>query len=62
MLMYNLIECSKKYSRTSKSLYLFLRDEPKNTITDSESFKFKSRLLVNTNNASIANVELEIAV
>ena len=62
MLMYNLIEYNGKHSKTSKCLYLFFRDELKNTITDSESFKFKSRLLVNTNSASIANVELEIAV
>ena len=55
MLMYNLIEYSDDYSKTSGGLYQFCRDEPNVNITDSESFKFKSKFLDNTNNSSIIN-------
>ena len=41
MPMYNVIEYSAKYSKTSESLYQFCRDEPNDNITDSESLKFK---------------------
>ena len=41
MSMYNLIEYSDNYSRTSERLYQFCRDEPNNVITESESFKSK---------------------
>ena len=53
--MYNLIKYSDNYSKTSGSLYQFWRDEPKDPITDSESFKFKSRFLNDTNNAGTRN-------
>ena len=33
----------------------YCRDEPNNAITDSESFKFKSKFLENTNFAGIIN-------
>ena len=45
MRVHNLTEGN--YSKISGSLYRFCRDEPKNPITDSESFKFKSRGLNN---------------
>ena len=38
MPMDNLKEYSDNYSKTSRSLNQFCRDEPKKTITDSESF------------------------
>ena len=40
-----------KYAKTSGSLWQYFRDEPDDDITDSKSFKFKSRFLYNTNNA-----------
>ena len=60
MPMYNLIEYSDNYSKTFGSLYLFCRDEPNDIITDSKSFKFKSKFLDNTDNEH--NVNPEIAV
>ena len=48
MPMYNLIEYSDNYSKKSRSSYDFCRDEPKHLISDSESYKFKSRSLNNT--------------
>ena len=51
--IYNLIEYSDNYLKTSRSLYQFCRDEPKNPIADSELLKFKSRFLNNTNNAKL---------
>ena len=66
MLMHNLTEYSDNYSKTSQvyilrfssitqSLYQFCRDEPNNVVTESESFKFKSKFWENTNNVSIIN-------
>ena len=44
MPMYNLIECSHKYGKTSGSLWQNCRDKPDdNNIGNSESCKFKSR-------------------
>ena len=58
MSMYNLIGYSDNYSKISGSLCQFCRDEPNDNITDSESFKFKSKFLDNTNNASIVNAKI----
>ena len=55
--MYNLREHSDNYSKTSRILHLFCKEEPKHPITDSESFKLKSRFLNNINTEGI-NVEL----
>ena len=60
MPMYNLIEYSDNYSETFGNLYLFCRDEPNNIITDSKSFKFKSKFLDNTDNEG--NINPKIAV
>ena len=58
MPMYNLIKYSDNYSKTSRSLHQFCSNEPNNPTTDSESFKFKSIFLNNTNNAGIMNAEM----
>ena len=58
MSMYNLIGYSDNYSKISGSLCQLCRDEPNDNITDSESFKFKSKFLDNTNNASIVNAKI----
>ena len=44
MLMYNLIEYSNNYSKTSGSLWQYYRDEPNDNITQSESFLFKLKI------------------
>ena len=58
MPMYDLIEYSDSHSKTSGSLHQFCRDEPPLNnafIAESESFKFKPRLL-----NSIINVEIAV--
>ena len=60
MPMYNLIENSGNYSKTSGSLRQYCRDEPNNNITDSESLKLKSRFLDNTNNAGIIDAKIAV--
>ena len=57
MLMYNLIEYSSNYSKTSGSSYRFCWNKPNNIITNFEWFKFKSKFLDNTNNALIINAK-----
>ena len=44
MPMYNLIEYSDNYSKTSGSLYQYYKDEPNDNIADSESFKSKVKI------------------
>ena len=41
MLMYNLIECSDNYSKTSRSLWQYYKDEPNDNLTDSFKSKIK---------------------
>ena len=61
MLMYNLIEYSDNYSKTSGSLNQFYRDKQNdNSITKSESFKFKSKFLDNINNAGTINAKIVV--
>ena len=42
--MYNLIEYSDNYSKTSGSLWQYYRDDPNDNITQSESFEFKIKI------------------
>ena len=47
MAMYNLIEYSDNYSKASGGLWQYYRDDPNdpnNTITESESFKYKIKI------------------
>ena len=44
MPVYNLIEYSDNYVKTSGSLWQYYRDEPNNNLADSESFKFKVKI------------------
>ena len=48
MPVYNLIEYSDTYSKTSGSLWQYYRDKPNNNLTDSESFKSKVKATGNT--------------
>ena len=44
MLMYNLIEYSDNYSKSSGSLWQYYKDDPNDNLTDSKSFKFKVKI------------------
>ena len=44
MPMYNLIEYSDNYSKTSDILRQYYRNEPNDNLTDSESFKSKVKI------------------
>ena len=44
MPMYNLIEYSDNYSKTSGSLWQYYKDDPNESLIDSESFKSKVKI------------------
>ena len=49
MTMYNLLECSINYRKTTGSLWNHYRDEPSNPLSsNSESFKYKTSITGNT--------------
>ena len=49
--MYNLLEYSKNYKKTTGSLWNYYRDEPSNSLsTNSESFNYKTSITGNTYN------------
>ena len=51
MPMYNLLENSKNYTKTTGSLWNYYRDEPSNSLSsNSESFKYKTSITGNTYN------------
>ena len=65
MPMYSLIECDD-YSKTSGSFWQYYKDEPSLNnlaIAESESFKFKVRVIGNTpDNCKTEDVEIAIAL
>ena len=44
MPMYNLVEYNDNYSKTSRSLWQYYKDDPNDNIADSESFKSKIKI------------------
>ena len=51
MQMFNLLEYSKNYRKTTRSLWNYYRDEPSNPLSsNSESFKYKTSITGNTYN------------
>ena len=51
MPMYNLLEYSKNYKKTTDSLWNYYRDKPSNHLSsDSESFKYKKNITGKTYN------------
>ena len=61
MPVYNLIEYSNNYVKTSGSLWQCYRDEPNNNLANSESFKFKVKVTGKTpNNDNEKNVEIMV--
>ena len=56
MPMYNLLEYSKNYKKTTGSLWNYYRDEPSNPLSsNSESFKYKTSITGNTYDGDDAN-------
>ena len=54
MPMYNLLEYSKNYRKTTGSLWNYYRDEPSNPLSsNSESFKYKTSITGNTYNVGV---------
>ena len=61
MPMYNLIEYSDNYLKTSGSLWLYYKDDPNDNSTDSESFKSKVKITGKTpNNGNTKDVEITV--
>ena len=61
MPMYNLIEYSDNYPKTSGSLWQYYRDEPNDNLADSESFKSKIKITGKTrNNDNEKDVEIMV--
>ena len=59
MPMYNLIEYSDNYLKTSGSLWQYYKDDPNDNLTDSESFKSKVKITGNTpNNGNTKDFEI----
>ena len=59
MPMYNLIEYSDNYAKTSGSLWQYYKDDPNNNLADSESFKYKVKITGKTpDDRNTKNVEI----
>ena len=61
--MYNLLECSKNYIKTTGSLWNHYRDEPSNPLSsNSKSFKYKTYIVWKTpeNNDSLTDAKVVI--
>ena len=61
MPMYNLIEYSDNYAKTTGGLWQYFRDEPNDNLANSESFKFKVKITGKTpNNDNETDVEIMV--
>ena len=61
MPMYNLIEYSDNYAKTTGGLWQYFRDEPNDNLANSESFKFKVKITGKTpNNDNKTDVEIMV--
>ena len=63
--MYNLLEYSKNYRKTTDSLWNYYRDDPSNSLSlNSESFKYKASIVGKTqeNNDSLTNAKVVISL
>ena len=59
MAMYNLIEYSDNYSKTSGNLWQYYKDEPNDNLANSESFKSKIKITgKNSDDGNTKNVEI----
>ena len=48
MRMYNLMEYKGNYSKTSRTLWHYYKDKPNHNLAESESFKYKVKIMGNT--------------
>ena len=62
MPMYNFIEYSDNYSKTSGSLWQYYKDVPNNNLANSASFKFKLKIIGKTPAAGNKKKDVEIIV
>ena len=63
MPMYNLIEYSDNYAKTSGSLWQYYKDEPNDNLANSESFKFKVQITGKTpNDDNEKDVEIMVSL
>ena len=63
MPMYNLIEYSDNYSKTSGSLWQYYKDDPNDNLTDSKSFKSKLKITgITPNNGNTKDVEIIVTL
>ena len=61
MPLYNLLEYSDKYAKTSGRLWQYYRDEPNDNLADSESFKSKIKITGKTpNNGNEKDIEIMV--
>ena len=61
MPMYNLIEYSNNYAKTTENLWQYFRDDPIDNLAESESFKSKIKITGKTpNNNNVKNVEIMV--
>ena len=61
MPMYNLIEYSNNYAKTTGSLWQYFRDKPNDNLADSESFKSEIKITGKTpNNGNEKDVEIMV--
>ena len=61
--MYNLIEYSDNYSKTSGRLWQYYKDVPNDNLADSESFKSKVKITRRTpNNGNTKDVEITVSL
>ena len=60
MHMYNLLEYSKNYRKTTGTLCSYYRNEPSDPLSsDSESFKYKTSIQGNTSNVGAGEEEYD---
>ena len=61
--MYNVIECSNNYAKTSKILSQYHTDIPNDNKQNSESFKFKEKITGTTPvHDNTNNIEIEVSL
>ena len=61
MALYNLLEYSDNYAKTSGSLWQYYRDEPNDNLADSESFKSRIKITGKTpNNGNEKDAEIMV--
>ena len=63
MLMYNLLEYSKNYRKTTGNLWNYYRDEPSNALSlNSESFKYKRIIVGKTHESDDSLTNAKVAI